>query len=639
MSAEEVTAATRRGEDSPLGQLASERELPLWCGLASVAGVFAALALWSWGKWTDVHIDFGAELYIPWRISEGDVLYRDIAYRHGPLSHNLNALFFRAFGVSLRTLVCCNLAILAGICALIFRVFRRAFGRGTATGVCCAFLAVFGFSQYVGISNYNYVTPYLHAQTHGLALALAMMVALLEALASRRRRWSALAGLCFGGLLLTKAELAVPAAGCAAFGLFLIAASDEAGWAKGARFLPAFAAAALLPVAACYGWLRLQMPAELARAGVLGNWGALGPDVFDDFYYRRGAGLDDVPRNLRRALGAFGGLALATAAALAGDWAFRARRRRGVITLLAGCAVLTLLLVRPAWVSWEELPRALPLTSAIAAVIAVIQCSRARKQRALLLRIAPLALWSLFACGILGKMILNTRLSHYGFVLAMPATLLLIASLVAWIPDALQRRFGRGELFRALAAGAVVAGVVFHLRDANRHYEIKDFRIGEGADAMLVENPRIQSRGRIIAQTLGHLRAIMPPAATLLVLPDGVGINYRLRRVNPTRFTLFLPAEFGDLGGQAAVVANLRAHSPDFIVLVHRNHEEFGVGPFGADPRNGRAIMRWVGRHYRRVERFGEEPFQGRGFGTVILRRREERVQELPGSLPAEALR
>jgi hypothetical protein len=604
-----------------------------------VAGVFAALALWSWGKWTDVHIDFGAELYIPWRISEGDALYRDIAYRHGPLSHNLNALFFRVFGVSLRTLVFCNLAILAGICALIFRIFRQAFGRGSATGVCCAFLAIFGFSQYVGISNYNYVTPYLHAQTHGLALVLAMMVALLEALASRRSRWSALAGFCFGCALLTKAELAVPAAACAGFALFLIAASDEAGWAKGARALPAFAAAALLPVAACYGWLRLQMPPELAWAGVLGNWRALGADVFDDFYYVRGAGLDDVPGNLRRAFSAFGGLALAAAVALAGDWAFRARRRRGAFALLAGGAALALLLLRPAWVSWAQLPRALPLTSAIAAAIAVILCTRARKQRALLLRIAPLALWSLFAFGILGKMILNVRLSHYGFVLAMPATLLLIACLIAWIPDVLHRRFGRGELFRALAVGAVTAGVVFHLRAANWHYEIKDFRVGEGADAMLVENPRIQSRGRILAETLAHLRAVMPPAATLLVLPDGVGINYQLRRVNPTRFTLFLPAEFGDLGGQAEVVANLRAHPPDFIVLVHRNHEEFGVGPFGADPRNGRAIMRWVGRHYRRVQRFGEEPFQGRGFGTVVLRRLEEPVQEPASGLPAAVLR
>ena len=87
------------------------------------------------------------------------------------------------------------------------------------------------------------------------------------------------------------------------------------------------------------------------------------------------------------------------------------------------------------------------------------------------------------------------------------------------------------------------------------------------------------------------------------------------------------------------MLADLRAHPPDFVVLIHRNSAEFGVGPFGTDPRNGRAIMDWVRKHYRRVERVGEEPFQGRGFGTVILRRRAEPVREPTDGVPAEALR
>jgi hypothetical protein len=604
-----------------------------------VSGVFAALAAWSWAKWTDVHIDFGAELYIPWRLSEGDVLYRDIAYRHGPFSHMANALFFRLFGVSLRTLVFCNLAILAGICALIFGLFRRALGRVTATFVCCAFLAVFGFSQYVGISNYNYVTPYLHAQTHGLALSLAMMVALFESLRRQSLAWPAAAGLCFGCVLLTKAELAVPAAACAAFGLILVAASGESGPARAARSLAIFAASALLPVAVFYGLLRAQMPADLALGGVLGNWRALGAEVFDDFYYRRGAGFDDVSANLRRAITAFTGLTLAAAAALAGDRVFRVRRHRALLAAIAGVAVFALLVLRPALVPWAQIPRALPFTSLVAGVAAVVLCLRARREREVLLRCAPLALWSLYAFGILGKMILNARLSHYGFVLAMPASLLLVACLIGWIPELLRRWFGGGELFRALAFAAVAAAVVFQLSESNRHYEIKDFAFGRGADAMLVENPRIQTRGRVLTATLDRLRGMMPPGATLLVMPDGVGLNYWLRRENPTRFTLFLPPEFADLGGETAILADLRAHPPDFIVLIHRNHTEFGVGPFGADPRNGRRIMKWVSERYRRVERIGEEPFRGRGFGTVILRRRAERVQEPAGGRAAEALR
>ena len=142
--------------------------------------LFVALAYWSWGKWTDAHIDFGNELYIAWRLAEGADLYVDIAHRNGPLSHYVNALLFSLFGASLRTLVFCNLAIFAGICALVFAILRAPFGRAGATLACSFLLIGFGFSQYTTIANFNYITPYQHYQTHGLALGLLMILALVR---------------------------------------------------------------------------------------------------------------------------------------------------------------------------------------------------------------------------------------------------------------------------------------------------------------------------------------------------------------------------------------------------------------------------------------------------------------------------
>ncbi len=101
---------------------------------------FAALSAGSWEKWADVHIDFGAELYAAWRLAEGEALYRDIAYRHGPLPHHLNALWFTLFGVSIRTLALCNLAILAAIAALQWALFRRACGPWIASAVTAVLL-------------------------------------------------------------------------------------------------------------------------------------------------------------------------------------------------------------------------------------------------------------------------------------------------------------------------------------------------------------------------------------------------------------------------------------------------------------------------------------------------------------------
>ena len=43
-----------------------------------LAIVFAMLTVWSWLKWPDPLIDFGRELYTPWQLSSGKVLYRDV---------------------------------------------------------------------------------------------------------------------------------------------------------------------------------------------------------------------------------------------------------------------------------------------------------------------------------------------------------------------------------------------------------------------------------------------------------------------------------------------------------------------------------------------------------------------------------
>ena len=106
-------------------------------------------------------------------------------------------------------------------------------------------------------------------------------------------------------------------------------------------------------------------------------------------------------------------------------------------------------------------------------------------------------------------------------------------------------------------------------------------------------------------------------------MPEGIGLNYWLQRCNPTRFNLFLPAELRAFGGEEAMLEEIREHPPDFVVLMHRDSAEFGVGPFGKDPRNGLRLRQWVDANYVRVEQIGAEPFRDRRFGLVILRRRD----------------
>src|SRR3954465_2158812 len=95
-----------------------------WGGLIIVAVTFVVAAALTWRKWPDCLVDFGLQLYLPWKISTGSVLYRDVMYlTGGPLSQHFDALLFKVFGVSLLTLMISNLTIAAGLVVLIYRRF------------------------------------------------------------------------------------------------------------------------------------------------------------------------------------------------------------------------------------------------------------------------------------------------------------------------------------------------------------------------------------------------------------------------------------------------------------------------------------------------------------------------------------
>jgi len=608
----EVRAQTREAEHAP--PCAGAPRVPGWAGPLVLAAAFVALAASSWKRWADVQIDFGNELYVAWRLASGDVLYRDIASRNGPLSHAINAAWFALFGVSVRTLVLCNLAILAATCALVWRVFAPAWGRAAALAAGLTLLAAFGFAHTLPVGNYNWITPYQHSQTHGVALAIAAVLALAAGLRSGRARAWVLAGLCLGLVFLTKAELFVPAAGAAGLGLALEACAPGARLPRAAAW---FAAGALLPVAAAFAALAAKMAPLLALDGVLGNWVHLG-GVLDDPFYRSRAGLDAPWGYALAALRALGIVAGFVAACVAADLALP-RRGRVLAGAVSAAALFALLVAARHRIAWSEFARALPLTSALGLALLLAECLRRRGDRAELARAATLALWAALSLGLLAKLGLASRFGHYGFALAMPATLLLVAVLVGALPRLLPA--GHGAVAGSLAAAGVAAALVAQIGESAARMTPKDLPIGRGADEILTARPPASWRGARMAEALARLEALVPAGSTLLVMPEGAILNYWLRIRNPSRYLLFLPTEIAAFG-EAAMLADLARNPPDFAVLAHRDAREFGVGPFGRDARNGRRLRAWLDAHYERVVRIGPEPFAGDGFGLVILRRR-----------------
>src|SRR5258706_9067400 len=89
----------------------------------------------SWLAWGDFEFDYGREMYVPLRLLEGDVLYRDVRYQYGPFSPYLHALGYRLWKPHLGVLYASGIATTTAVVLVLYWIARRL----TTSGI--AFLA------------------------------------------------------------------------------------------------------------------------------------------------------------------------------------------------------------------------------------------------------------------------------------------------------------------------------------------------------------------------------------------------------------------------------------------------------------------------------------------------------------------
>ena len=594
-----------------------------WAGLALVGVVFALAAALSWRRWADVLVDFGMQLYLPWRISEGEVLYRDMMYlTGGPLSQYFNALLFKIFGVSFRTLIFANLAITAGMLVLVYRRFLAAADRLTATMICLGIVLVFAFQHSGLIGNYNYITPYCHEVFHGLVLSIVVVAWLSSWMEKERIQFALAAGFGSGLVFLTKPDIFMALAVCAG------AAFIAGCFLQTNRFYGEIIGG----IFACRAGPIVEFFCAVPAGGRLAGecaFGGFGVDAVMAYVHYPGYILSVVPgighavSLSRKNVGAFyfhcGGNHNLRPGVPARD-GIKVQVDKTVVDGLAvvGCSTFGF----GGGFDWGECGRSLPLLGLSACGLLAMKCRNAATRPA---AIFPL-LWNVFGLVLLAKLGFFTRISHYGFALAMPAfagaVYLFVWLLPLWLEQRCQVRF---RLFRATAGLVLMTGFVHLFLRSESYYLKKNVPVGRGGDKIMAYGPAVDPfHGRVEA-ALSWVQTNVPPEATLAVLPEGAMINYLSRHVNPTPHLFWVPPVMA-VFGQTNMAAAFEKNSPDYVVIIARNTSEFGVGFFGYYRGYGTELMQWIDDHYDRVypvDSTGKPPFGNRPFfGLQILKRR-----------------
>ncbi len=581
--------------------------------LFGLVGLAVFLFARNWAGWVDPLVDFGRELYVPWRLSEGQVLYRDIAYLDGPFSPYWNALWFGIFGVALRTLEMANIVVIAGTSALIFGLLKRLVrsdgprlfgGRIVATVGVAVFLCVFAVNL-IGIAgNMNWLAPYSHGITHGVALSLLSIWFFARHLERGRTLDLSLAGFGLGLSALTKPEVFAAASLAIGVGMLASLRTPPPGSTPPLRRLVILFGSTVVPGIGAVVLLAQAMPIPDAIAGAAGGWSHLvTSEVRSLYFYRWIMGIDEPVENLLQMAVAAGVWAAVLLPALIGSIVVSNQVLRDRLAIALPLAVVAVAPFAAGWYEWEGVFRPIVIFLAVTTTIAAVKMWQRPSEEGAPRAILELCL-SVLGLALLAKIFLKPWMAGYGFALLVPGALVLVYALLHTVPVAIRRRSGDGRLFGRAALALLGLVSLGCLLESERSSTAKTVVVGTEGDRFWAEPKR---RPRVAVNLTDWVERRLPPHATLLVMPEGVMVNYLTRRINPTRHLNFMPPEL-EVFGENEILEDLKANPPDFVALVHRDTSEYGLALFGTD--YGQNLLDWAHKRYVQVVQVGSAPLR-----------------------------
>ncbi len=576
----------------------------------------------SWLKWPDLLTDFGEQVYIPWRLSEGEILYKDIIWMYGPLSSYMHALLFKMFGPGIDVLIGFNLLIVAGLTGLIYFLFKELSNPLTAFFCSFVFITLFAFGQYQGGGNFNFISAYVYSLPHGVALSCLALYLFLRFLINPLSKYLVFTGGVVGLVYLTKMEVFF----ALAFSLFSGLLSS---WYQRRPQRPAAIREALLvlagfsiPIFFFYAYFWTQMPLKETLQIVPNPFSFLS-DVASLKSYKLTQwilGLDYPTINLLKLLKYFFvlvsvlGLIIGIDFLLSGP--LRHLRPLPLFFLISLAGAMFVVFKE---IPWLYLGRPLPLLSILSTGFYAYHLFRATNENRRRNNDLFMMVFSVFCTLLLLKIFLNAHVFHYGFALALPATLLVIHTVLFVIPEYLKTVKIQSGFYQQAALVLVLFFIGGHLKLEYQVYQFKTLPVSQGRDLLLDYDPALEKRGVIVNQVLDYLDRQLEPGIQIATIPSGSIINYLSRHPHPLPLTNFNPY-VAALRGDQGYLQSLQKTSSPYILLVGVDSSILGARYFGRDYAQN--VYQWIIQNYKLEKQFGAEPFSGMGFGIQLLKKR-----------------
>lgn len=583
-----------------------------------ILGLFMATI--SWQKWANLIVDYGTQLYTPWQISEGAVLYKDVDYLFGPLSTHLHALLFKIFGPGIMVLAWFNIGLVVALVFLIYLLFKYFSDSLTGTLAALTFLGVFSFGQYMG-GNYNFICSYAYELPHGVFLSFLILWIFTQTLERPSRYKLILIGFLTGLVYLTKPEVFLSIATALVVGLYFLFKKQTLPKNSFWFLLGSFLTAPILTTI----YFSTQVSLSQALSYIFLPWfHVFGSPISSLPMYRLLMGTKFLAVNIWSMFSYFFliiGFCLTVISI--GQWMERFSKR----AYFAGCGIL--ILVASSVVFWYyaipifEFPRSLPLIVLVFSIflfLKILKPANGGSSRTL-----GLLVFSIFSLVLMLKMIFHVRVNHYGFALALPATLVLIHILTHEFPKWLSKYAKPQNIFRPGAIAIVVVFIGIHIHFEYKMYSNRGEAVGKGSDTILDFYPFVTHRGIIFNAAIEFVEKEIPEEDEITTIPGSILLNYMTRKKSSLKYIYLDPGALQIIGNYQ-IYGDLQKNPPPYIIFMDQKFSDQGAANFGKD--FGKHIFQWIHENYFVLRQYGAQPFVSDKFGIQILKRKSPHPEQ-----------
>jgi len=523
---------------------------------------FIFLALY-WGKFGDPVIDCGREAYIPFAMADlGKVLFKDIICIYGPVPYYLNAFIVKLFGANFNT--CYLIGVMLSYLFL-FGIYNLA-KRFLNANLACLYGFIILFVCVLNPSISNFIFPYSYAIVYSLVFAVFHLIFLFKFIDSVSFRAPDYKKLCVSALFLALCLLSkldfIP---CILPFLIILAVYRKVlsprVFAKIClSFLIPFFAVILILIFQHVTFQNLifnfKMISNMAHSPSLQYFYTVCTGYFFDFKKT----FMFIPKFLLLSL-------IFIITGILGYFTFKIKNTFlkistvFIISIFFAAVLFVLNLVRYIFLY-------LPLLILTFFIIKIfIFGFKKFKTPETRFSCSDVEIYSFILFSILFSLKTLFGLFHelYG-TFYLPFVLLSFLIIILIII-----KNHKPLAIEAIKTISIVIIAVFALQNFLIFFTVKNTPLKTPSGVIYMEKPLAASMDNAIK----YLKADLKENDTVLVLPEGLIINFILKKESPFYNTSFTPLDF-DAYGEEYLIENLSNSVPKYLLIFKRNYNDYG---------------------------------------------------------------